>query len=191
MLPNANRNSGLLTQLHWSLPRPLSTAEKQLSADLEVMGSRQVALEASWAGLKRRTQQLVAMQARSAMQAGGASAASPVSSAAIGTPGSNSSRRLLTGTVKMPGVRYWRGGPVTLAGAHSTPSAKQTPPARIPPAQLQAVQAAIMDHMAAISGCSSEVDRLQHHFQRWMEVSDAVAAAADAAVPTAAVQADP
>lgn len=34
--------AALLTQLHWSLPRPLSDAERQLSAELDVLTARQV-----------------------------------------------------------------------------------------------------------------------------------------------------
>ena len=39
--------------LHWSLPRPVSDAECLLSAELEVLSSKQQALCAAWSTMRR------------------------------------------------------------------------------------------------------------------------------------------
>ncbi|KAJ9507918.1 hypothetical protein QJQ45_021261, partial [Haematococcus lacustris] len=65
---NLAERAGLLTQLHWSLPRPLSVEERQLAADLDVLELRTDTLRRTWDALRRRAQR--AVQDRAASLAG-------------------------------------------------------------------------------------------------------------------------
>lgn len=60
---NLMERAGLLAQLHWSLPRPLSEQEQQMSAELDAFETKKASLSRSWTLLNKRLQ--AALSARS------------------------------------------------------------------------------------------------------------------------------
>ncbi|KAF5829493.1 hypothetical protein DUNSADRAFT_16002 [Dunaliella salina] len=56
---NLEQRTALLTDIHWSVPRPLSIAEQQLQADLDVADLARKDTASKWAGLRKRTEHVL------------------------------------------------------------------------------------------------------------------------------------
>jgi hypothetical protein len=70
---NLDERLRVLTTLHWSMPRPLSVAERDLSRQLDVWEGRQQELKLGWSALRARVDAVVQADQR-ARGAGGRSA---------------------------------------------------------------------------------------------------------------------
>lgn len=146
--------AALLAQLHWSLPRPLSDAERQLGADLEVAGTRKDALVRSWRALNSRAQSALAAAGREDTGGRGHANMSPMNSSGLvglGTPGV---RRLgglgMGGSLGVPSP-----GPGSKTGVVGT--GKQG----LPAAQLHKVHALVGEQCRQVGACISQVRRLE------------------------------
>ncbi|KAG1665679.1 hypothetical protein FOA52_005469, partial [Chlamydomonas sp. UWO 241] len=75
MQANLQARSDLLARLHWSLPRPASSDEAQLSEDLSRYSRERTEMATAWAGLRRRLAQALGPPTQGGARGGGRPAA--------------------------------------------------------------------------------------------------------------------
>lgn len=156
---NVLLSAAILTQLHWSLPRPLSDAELQFSADLEVAGSRQQALEQTWRHLSARST-AVLNKPSEPRHSEHSRPQTPQSAGRGAASGAGSWWK------QLGGINFGRTpSRVVTSGARAAGSRAQQSVVRVPQAQLEPVHNVLREHMAAIGRYMAEVERMQELVQ--------------------------
>ncbi len=169
--------AAILTQLHWSLPRPLSNAERQLSAELDVVEARQAALASAWGDVRARAGRALDQQQQQQQRAGGrrgAGEAGERAAAGGATGGKGESVWRKAGGLQLSS---WWGRREGAPGAAQQQRQQQQAAGgvHLPPSQLAAVHGALLEHVGAISACQAELARMQQEVKAWAEqrVADA------------------
>ncbi len=161
--------AGILTQIHWSAPRPLSDSELQFRADLDVAAARQQALEQTWRHVSARANGALDKSKRAAQEAQSRPSPSPGPAQRKANPGSAGQGSWWQ---KLGGIPFGstpsRGTVVAVSGAagsRATPAAKL----RVPQSQVAPVHDVLKEHMAALGRCASEAQGMQEQMRAWKE----------------------